>query len=217
MKYQNDFDVAYAWRWLLQEILLAKNCHQLDTFLAPSVSKVLLDALLPTISFIRVVSFFDEALSCYIEENKLSTKGYGSTLDARLRLLNDQSRIVYSLNLQNIKDRRNELAHRSRVPETYSELSASWQEVDETVQAVESELQSLGMIGNRPDFEFFWERTSNIYPDEFPLAKPGVRLTHHYCFGVKENGERVTEFKRSFDLYAVGYQPPNSPPISEPE
>jgi hypothetical protein len=100
------------------------------------------------------------------------------------------------------------LAHRSRVPETYSELSVSWQEVNEAIDTIETVLKDLGLIGPRPDFRFFLERMTDLYPDEFHPEKPGVRLTQHFYFGIQEGETHILIFNKSFDRYAAGYKPP---------
>lgn len=64
------------------------------------------------------------------------------------------------------------------------------------------------MIQHRPEFEFFLDRTSDFYLDEPHPHKPGVRMTHHYCFGIRENGSNVSELKQSYDVYDPDFPPP---------
>jgi hypothetical protein len=208
MKLPSGFDVNHAWRWLLQETLLTKNYQMFDQSLSPNNAGVILNAVLPVMAYIRAVSFLDEALGSYIEDKGYNTRGYSGSLDGRLKLLHDRGELVYSQQLRDIKDRRNHLAHRSSVPESISELSASWEEVDQAIDTVETALQAIQLIGQRPAFKVFGERKADFYPEQFHPDKPGVRLTHQYAFGVEENDARVLEIKRSINYYAIGYSPP---------
>ena len=203
-----EFDIQYAWRWVLQENMLAKNSHRIDNPMRPQVSQLILNAIVPSLCYIRTVSFFDEALAQFVDDNQLDSKTYRNNLDGRLQLLNARSKIKNFEKMISIKNRRNHLAHRSAVPESYAQVSISWADVDEVIDAIEAELQNLGLIDQRPNFNFFSDRRSDIYPEEFHPDKPGVRLTQHYTFGIKEDEQIVLEFRQSYDIFAPGYKPP---------
>lgn len=207
---ENDelFDVNFSWRWLLQDVLIARNAHLVGN-MQPAVASLVWETVLPTTYYIRTVSFFDESLAFFIDSKDIKTHKKSNTLDAKLKLLSENGHLDYSQKLRDIKDRRNQLAHRSTGPETYFDLSASWKEVDDALDAIEATLQKLGLVGERPEFEFYWARDVDLYPDAFHPDKPGVRATYNFTFGVKEAGEEVLTFSKSYDNYAVGYASPS--------
>jgi hypothetical protein len=81
--------------------------------------------------------------------------------------------------LHGIRDRRNLLAH---------EVSATtmWENLGADLDTVESELQHLGFVGDRPDYKYFGERSAMRECDE-----PGIAFAQDFRFGIKCN-DRVT-------------------------
>lgn len=207
MKPSDTFDINESWRWLLQEILLARNAATLDEPRGPHLGKVVLDLLLPSLLYLRTISLFNEALGEYI-----IAKGYlytnGSGLNEKLKVLNAQGDLKYSSELRKMKDRRNIVAHRSTTLDKILSQSVEWQEVDIAINVVEAALQHLNLIGQRPDFQFYAERLVELYPDTFHPDKPGVRLTHHHHFGIQEGEARILNIPVSIDYYAMGYSKP---------
>jgi hypothetical protein len=205
MKPPVNFDVNESWRWLLQEIVLARNVFRLGATIGPAVNKPVLDLLLPSLLFVRATSMLDEALADYIDGKGYAVpKKYGTTLHGRLRFLNDQGKLAYSQELRDLKDRRNTIAHRSNVASTVQPTAVTWDELDWAVGVVEESLGRLNLIGPRPNFEFFWERDVDTYLDQPPPDKPTVRMTHHYRYGVREGEVRLVEFAQSFDFHRLG-------------
>ena len=93
--------------------------------------------------------------------------------------MNDQSLIANYTALHGIRDLRNLLAH--EVSET-----TTWDNLDADLDTVENELQYLGFVGDRPDYEYFGERSAMRDCDE-----PGIAFAQDFRFGIKCNN-RVT-------------------------
>ena len=106
-------------------------------------------------------------------------KKYKKSLHGRIEYLNDQSLIANYAALHGIRDLRNMLAH--EVSDT-----TTWDNLNADLDTVENELQHLGFVGDRPDYEYFGERSAMRDYDE-----PGVAFAQDFRFGIKCN-DRVT-------------------------
>lgn len=171
-----------SWHRLLQEIELARNYHMpsmLDMFGATFRNPVL-DYLVPSLLYLKLVAILDEALSFYIEQKNFGVpKNYKNTLHGRIEFLNEQGEIKNYCTLRKIKDLRNLLAH---VPAE----TTDWAMLDADLSTIENELQELGCVGERPNYEFFAQRSAMRAGDE-----PGVDHAQDYQFGIKCDG-RIT-------------------------
>ena len=89
----NDGLILEAWHKLLQELELAKNYHMpylLNGF-GGTFRNPLLDFLLPSLLYVKMVAIFDEALVFLIDGRGLiPPKKYKQSLHGRLEFLNDQ-------------------------------------------------------------------------------------------------------------------------------
>lgn len=180
-----DTDIQRAWNRFLQELELAKNYHMPyvlggvgNTFRNP-----LLDYLLPSLLYIKMVAILDEALVLSIRNRGLTLpKKYRKSLCGRIEYLNDESLLRNYVPLHDICDLRNLLAHQASDTTTWDGLNAD-------VDTVEDELQHLGLVGNRPDYEFFGERSAAR-----DCHEPGIAFAQDFRFGVKCNDNVAMEF-----------------------
>ena len=177
----ND-DILKAWHRLLQERELARNYHMpylLEGF-GGTFRNPLLDYLLPSLLYVKLVAILDEALVFYIRDHGLTVpRKHKKSLHGRLEFLNDQGVVANYSSLNKIRGLRNLLAHK------FSEMT-DWAKLDTDLNAVENELQKLGFVGDRPPYEYFGERSAMRECDE-----PGIAFAQDYRFGIKCNN-RVT-------------------------
>jgi hypothetical protein len=107
-------DIQKAWNRFLQEVELAKNYHMpylLNGF-GGTFGNPLLDYLLPSLLYVKMVAILDEALLFVIGDRRLTVpKKYKKSLHGRIEYLNDQSLIANYAALHGIRDLRNLLAH----------------------------------------------------------------------------------------------------------
>ncbi len=188
-------DIQQAWNRLLQELELAKNYHMpyvLNGFGA-TFRNPLLDYLLPSLLYVKMVAILDEALIFFIGDRGLTVpKKYKKSLHGRIDYLNDQSLIANSAALHGVRDLRNLLAH--KVSET-----TTWDNLNADLDMVENELQHLGFAGDRPDYEFFGERSAMRGCDE-----PGIAFAQDFRFGIKCNDRVNMEFSFTRKTHNTG-------------
>ena len=127
-----------------------------------------------------MVAILDEALIFFIGDRDLTVpKKYNKSLHGRIEYLNDQALIANYAALRGVRCLRNLLAH--KVSET-----TTWDNLNADLDSVESELQHLGFVGDRPDYEYFGELSAMSECDE-----PGIAFAQDFPFGIKCN-DRVT-------------------------
>ncbi len=144
----------------------------------------LLDQLLPSLLLVRAVSILDEALQFELDEHGITLPQgqYRDNLKGRIAILGNSGKLSAADKLQDLRSRRNELAHDISVFATWDELSAA-------VHLVESALQDLTIAGPRPKLDYFGERSAM---SESP--NPNVLWTREFKCGIKENGKVALEF-----------------------
>ena len=191
----ND-DILNAWHRLLQELQLARNYHKpyLLSGFGGTFRNPLLDYLLPSLLYVKLVAILDEALVFYIKHADLTMpkKKYENSLYGRIEFLNDQGLIANYVSLHEIRGLRNSLAHE------FSETT-DWAKLDTDLNTTENELQKLGFVGDRPQYEFFGERSAMQGGNE-----PGVAFVQDYRFGIKCNNRVTMEFSFTRKTHYAG-------------
>lgn len=189
-------EIKHAWHFLLQELEMAKNNHMPYTLQAggSTFRNPVTDYLLPPLLHIRLTSLLDEALTFYINHYgyRFPIKPYRDDLCGRIEFLNDQGVISNYDSLHKIRQQRNLIAHRS------SE-ETNWETLEVDFNMVESELQSMGFIGERAHYEFFGER-SKMYDNE----DPEIAFSQDYKFGVKCDDKVTMEMAFTRHTHRVG-------------
>ena len=159
-----------------------------DTFRNP-----LLDYLLPSLLYVKMVAILDEALFSFIGDRGLSVpKKYKKSLHGRIEYLNDQSLIANYTALHDIRDLRNLLAHEVSETTTWDNLSAD-------IDTVENELQHLDFVGDRPDYKYFGERSKMRDCDE-----PGIAFAQDYQFGIRCDDQITMAFSITRKTHNTG-------------
>ncbi len=167
-----------GWARFLQNVELAKHHdrpHLLDMSTMPNP---ILDKLLPTLLFVQLASFLDEALETYRHRGGISfpprTK---QDLYHRVELLRD--RLKNPEDLHRIRTDRRDLAHN---PHAF----VLWQHLDDAIDLVDAELQNLGLVGTRPTYEFFAERSGAQASND-----PRYLFEFDYEYGLKHDTDTV--------------------------
>ena len=141
------------WHSFLQELVLCQHYH---LFNVPNLSprNPVLDAMLSSLLHVKLVAILDEALIEYLEIKSLVVpkKSYGNSLYGRICFLGDNGALKSAGDLHAVRDRRNSVAHESQE-------HTDWVTLETDSRIVEGELQYLGFVGPRPDYEFFATRS----------------------------------------------------------
>ena len=180
-------DYINQYNRFLQDLGLARNYprpYLLQSTGAAIAPNPILEQILPSLLYIRMVSLFDDGLILYINDNELSIpKTYKEDLNGRVSFLADRNLLKDACECHRIRHRRNSIAHEASA-------NATWGEVDADLSIVEEELRNLGLVGQRPSYEFYAERSRAQDSEE-----SGVLFEYHYCFGLKEKGEKRIEVR----------------------
>lgn len=167
-------DVRKSWERLHQEALLATNYH-----LAPRRTEIqsnqipnpVLDRLLPSVLFLRIVSIFDEALEFYIDDRNIQwPSNKRRDLCNRINVLGDSGILKDKRECHRIRERRNELAHEADKFVQRNDLYSC-------LDVVELELKNLGLVGERPKYAWFATVT--------PFTDPSAGRLVTYSYGLK--------------------------------
>ena len=188
-------EILKAWHRLLQEVELAKNYHlpYLLRGFGSTFRNPLLDFLLPSLLYVKMVAIFDEALIFLIDNRGLTpTKKYNKSFHGRLEFLNDQGFLLNHSVLIDVRDKRNLLAHEASA-------AVDWNKLDSDLQAVDAELQHLGLVDKRPDYKYFGERSKMRGDDD-----PRVAFAQDYRFGIKCNDQVTMEVSFTEKTYNSG-------------
>lgn len=170
----------------IQQLKFAENYHvpySLDNGNAMTRNPILDNFVLPSLLYVRMVALFDEGLKKYLNSNNLKSpkKQYRKDLNGRIEFLKDNNLLLEPDECHRIRLRRNDIAHEHN-------KNASWKEVGKDLPVIESELQNLGLIDKRPDYEFYSERSQAKSSDD-----PNVLFEFEYSFGLKENNKKRIE------------------------
>ena len=172
-----------SWRMYLLEYEYAKYYDRANLLSGGSMLRnPVLDFLLPSLLLIRVVSILDAALQFELDRQSVRLpKGvYHDDLKGRIGILGDSGKLSTKDNLQSLRCRRNDLAHKL--------LFATWDELSAAVDLVEAALQELAIVGARPTLEYFGERSAvSESPD------PNALFIRKFKCGIKENGQVALE------------------------
>ena len=176
-------NITDIWRRLLIEVELAKNYPR--PYLLHGVlphRNPLLEYLLPTLLYIKMVSIPDEALATYIDEQVLTMpKKHRNVLEGRVDFLTDEHILHNSKALHDIREQRNTLAH-----ETTKQVG--WGALESDLSEIQKTFEQLAFIGARPKYEFFAERSAMKDSNE-----PGVLAIQDFRYGLKEDDRIIVE------------------------
>ncbi len=173
-----------AWNRFLQDLELARNYPLSIELPLGEVRNPILERLLPSYSFMRLVSLLDEALADFIEEKSLPfpTK-VKQDLYNRVEFLSWEGYLTNAKALHDLRERRKSLAHQSD-PEY-----VDWAYLNMALGTVEIALKHLGLVETRPVYEFFAERVEAPAPDD-----PKVAFAFNHRVGLKKDGKVVIGF-----------------------
>jgi hypothetical protein len=188
-----------VWFKLLKDAEIARNYQAIGVVTQPWVPRSpnpILDSLIPSLLYMRVGSIIDEAFEEYIESNDLTMgRAYREDFNGRTRFLADQNRLNDSTRVHGIRTRRNELAHEAKA-------SCDWPELDGAIESAHVELQHLGLVGPRPQYSFFFERTPRS------ISFEPTTIINDYRYGLKEGDRLVVEVAWSYQFGAPTVRPP---------
>jgi hypothetical protein len=177
-------NIQNTWKTLLMHVELAKN-YKMANMIAglgqPPAPNPILETLLPSLLLVRLGALVDETFEEYITSNSMvMDRSYRNDFNGKIKFLNDEGRLNDATGLHNLRLKRNELAHEAS-------RSCTWADLEGAIGIVDAEFQYLGLIGPRPKYEFYAERTPR------PQTNPGYALTFDHCYGLKVEGRKAIE------------------------
>ncbi len=179
-------DVRNAWRFLLIDLMFARNYtigYQLDH--APAAKNPVAERLLPSLLHVKAVAVLDHCLRAWIDQKGMVVlkKPYGTDLKGRIDFLADNGHLADRSPLHSIRDTRNQMAHEPAG-------AVDWPELDRDVAAIHSALYELKIVNEMPKWEI-WSERSAAKEGEIPKANH----TFHYRIGIKEGDKVIAEIK----------------------
>jgi len=184
--------IKEAWLAFLVDVELAKHYNQVDVHSRSLAPNPILDALLPSLLYVRLGSLLDDFFGDHIINKRLvMPRSYRNDLNGKISFLNDQSLLKDASKLHGLRLKRNELAHEA-------EKSCTWKDLDDATNDAEAELQHLGLVGSPPKFEFYAERKPRASAD------PGCFISFDYCYGLRINGAKHIEVSWQQNLNLPG-------------
>jgi hypothetical protein len=163
------------------------------------VKGALLNASLPSVHLLAVVSVLDEALSEYIESAGLAwPPKMKRDLYNRINLAATAVPGINVDQLQEIRELRNSVAHPK--PGESSPI-VDWSRLDSAIDAIGGALVAMKHMGRIPDVRAGYQRTPTLYPKE--LGPNGERVRHRHRVFATRNGQEFLEF-----VSEIAYSPP---------
>lgn len=171
-------DIRKSWERFHQEALLAANYHMAPRRTEIQSNKIpnpVLDRLLPSVLFLRIVSILDEALEFYIDDRNIQwPSNKKGDLNNKIDVLGDSRILKDKGECHRIRERRNELAHEAG-------KFVQWSELYDCLDVVELELKNLGLVGERPKYAWFAKVT--------PFTDDSGNKLVTYSYGLKAIGD----------------------------
>jgi hypothetical protein len=185
--------IAQEWLRYLVEWEAGKHYHMPYVLIIGwTFRNPLVEHMLPALLHVKCLTILDEALVAHIDATGLSVpKKYRNSLEGRISFLSDSGYLHNGTELHAARDRRNAVAHEIREYITWDTLASDIAEVEKT-------LQQLGLVGARPQLEYFSERSALE-----PSRESGVLGMRQFRIGVKVEGEPTYEASWEQKLHSV--------------
>jgi len=185
-------DIRQTWRVFLIQLALAcgyPTAYQLGSGgIAPR--NPILERILPSLLHIKMMALLDEALQDYLKNTgQVPGAKYEKTLFGRVSFLGDKGLIGNDKILHSARGRRNAAVH-----EMLSDVS--WAQLDADLLEVHCALQTLGLVGARPDFKVGGERSKLRESSE-----PGVLGERDFFVRAWEGSKVAGEYRWTERIY----------------
>jgi hypothetical protein len=176
--------IRQGWWVYLIEVAFAKNYtapYLIDSG-GPAPNNPILDHLLPSLLVVKLGSLVDEALSEFIVQKGLTiSTPYRDDFNGKINFFQAHGDLKDATKLHNLRQLRNKLAHEANI-------RAKWSELDLAIDTADEELQHLGFVGPRPQFEL----SSECNPVEPP--DPKYLMSLNYRVMLRSEERKVAEF-----------------------
>lgn len=151
------------WLWFLQEKTIIDAQDGFTVAEALGTISVIPRLFFPSLLYIKLVAFFDEAIDYFISQHNLPIpRQQNGNLDGRLLFLSQNGHLHYNKQvgdpLYDIKQKRNGLAHNPTNSSVWRSQQASLLELEQAINVIENTLQHLRLIGPHPLYEGYSER-----------------------------------------------------------
>ena len=146
-----------AWRRFRLEVEAAKHYPiSYSLYIGQTHRHALLEGLLPALLQIKGTAILDDALALWLRENGHTlSRPYRDDLNGRLQYLSDQGLIQNGDRLQEVRRRRNALAHEP-------DMSCDWSELQRDIEIIEGGMTALGLASPTPVLEHYAEQPQGI-------------------------------------------------------
>ena len=140
----------------------------------------------------KLLTILDEALVSHIDARSLTMlKKYRNSLEGHISFLSDSGDLLNGTALHAARERRNAVAHEIRE-------YIDWDTLASDVAEVEKTLQHLGVVGVRPQLDYFSERSGLKSSQE-----PGVLGVRQFRIGVGADGKPIYESSWEQKLHSI--------------
>jgi hypothetical protein len=137
-----------------------------------------LRGVLGAMLYAELVSLFDSFCESQITQPRWKKVG---SLDAKIKALDSEGKIVDAGKLHAMRTRRNKIAHEVEQPVERADL-------DEAIATVQKQLEAWNLVGPARKYEAFMEHAPKDNP------RPGASETH-WTVGVQCDGKAVLKFQ----------------------
>ncbi len=186
--------VQSAWYSFLKNLEIIRNYKIPYTMsITGPIPNPLLDKALSNTLTINIVSLLDESFDEFILYKGIA--GDRKSLKDKIELLDKVGLLNNAAKLHQLRKVRNNLAHTDIAIDN---KGMDWQELDDYVDLVDATLQHLGMVTDRPKYEFFFERGPVESSDE------KVALSFLYRYGLKRDEREVLVIEYRTNHFRAG-------------
>jgi len=178
---ESSEDIISLWHRLLQILEVSRNHERISLSSGDSATpNPINDSILPSLLLLQFVSLFEDEATHRIQEKGWKLKK--NDLYNIIQLLADNNDISNKSKLHKIRKARNDVAHHFKF--------IDWSYLVHSVDIIEKELQKWELIGNRPDYQFFVERSvaKEAENEDFKFAPD-------YEVGVKLDDKKLWMYK----------------------
>jgi hypothetical protein len=169
-------DIQSRWNRLLQSMIISQNQHMIQFISSPGGSPAhnpIIDHILPSLLLLQFVSIFEDAA--------IQRYGKKDDLYKLINCLADKNLLLDKSMMHSIRLTRNKVAHNLQF--------IDWSDLSNYVDAIEKEMQNWKLIGSRPEYQFYGERSQFKQ-----LETENFSGSMDYEFGIKLHDNKIMSF-----------------------
>jgi hypothetical protein len=190
--------VRRSWDRFLNEVALVRQYRGFFSLVSPIVRQPpvnpILESTLPSLLQIKAVAILDVGLHAALDAagEKPKARGFRNDLNGRIETAYAAGILKDVALLHRVRSTRNDVAHEF-------DERLDWDKLESDVAVVHGALLEMGLVGERPKLEVFWERNPKKV-----LKDPKAVLGFDYIFAVREGDQIRAEIRWSEEILGLG-------------